>query len=353
MFGQNLEAVVAVKGDTIKYFNKTAEQMIPGIETMSPTDIFPAQLLSQQTNQFTTETDIAGINAFVTMTSFEDCRIYSIVEADLNWQDDASNMFTALSMELKNNLAILKMAGSLLNPIIEEYEDPKIERYTSMINHTYYSILRIAENIGDLHAIIHEDLSLACSAYDIVSTTRDLVNTVGHMVQKRGVTLRFETVETSLIVYADRFKIDKMILNLLTNSVKYTPDGGLVQVILASSEDRFVITVQDTGAGITPDVLATIWNRYSVTPKMSAPTDGIGLGLTIVQTIARRHGGSAVLESSPGQGTRITVSIPLNAPEDTLLKSPKSSYETNGMQQFLTELSDVIDHDKYAQKYLD
>ena len=114
-----------------------------------------------------------------------------------------------------------------------------------------------------------------------------------------------------------------------------------------------MITVGDSGAGIRGEVLPTAWNRYSAPRELSEQADGAGLGLTIVQIIARMHGGSAVLESRLGEGTTVTVSLPVGRPETADLRTSVFDSSGESMQQLLTELSGVVSFDKYTQLYMD
>ena len=117
--------------------------------------------------------------------------------------------------------------------------------------------------------------------------------------------------------------------------------------------NRVVLSVGDGGDGIRGDVLPTAWNRYSAPKELSEQTGGLGLGLSIVQNIARLHGGSAVLETRPGEGTTVTVSLPVERPAPTDSRSAITDTDGYGMQQLLTELAGAIGYEKYTQLYMD
>jgi len=144
-----------------------------------------------------------------------------------------------------------------------------------------------------------------------------------------------------------------MLLNLLANSLSNTPSGGILTLSVISAGDRFVVAVSDSGSGIPGEVMSTAWNRYSAPKNLVDTEGGVGLGLTIVRNIARLHNGSAVLESRPGEGTTVTVSIPIEKPDTTTFKTNVVDYESYDMQQLLTELSGVISYEKYTLQYMD
>ena len=353
LFGSFREAVIAVKNGAIAYFNDTAARLIPNIETLRPENIFPPQFLNHDSKCIVGEAEIEGIHAVVNVSPLDDCSIYSIIAPGSEEHANTANLLSAVSTELKNMLAVLKMATGLLLPYIENIGNPRFNRYTAMINHCYYNMLRLTGNLSDLGGILRDDVPLIRSSFDIVAACRDLIDSVQHFVAETGVELRFKSNEKSLIIYADRVKLDKLLLNLLSNSLSYTPAGGILTLSVISAGDRVVISVSDSGAGIPGDVMSTAWNRYSAPKNMADTETGVGLGLTIVRNIARLHGGSAVLESRPGDGTTVTVSIPFEKPETEDFKTSIADYESYDMQQLLTELSGVISYEKYTQKYMD
>lgn len=354
LFGDYKEAIVAVKDGEIKYFNGTAAQMIPDIQLLKPEDIFPLRLISPEITAYSEEAQIKGYRAVVTVNVLDDCRIYSIVAPDFEEQLVAGNLLSALSIELRNSLSVLKMASGLLLPYVENIGDERLSRYSSMIYHCYYNMLRVTNNISDLSSFLREESPLIFSSFDIISASRNMMDSIEHLVGQRGITFRFKTNENSLMVYADKAKIGKLLLNLLSNSLTNTPPGGVLAVSVVSAGDRFVITVSDTGGGIPDEVLTTAWNRYNVRKDLSKHDAGVGLGLTIVQNIAQLHGGSAVLESRPGEGTIVTVSIPIGTAETTAdLQPDAAGGEFCDMQQLLTELSCNVNYENYTQRYMD
>ncbi len=353
LFGGFREAVIAVKNGEIKYYNNTAAKLIPNIETMRPENIFPPQLLNHNAQGIVGEAEIEGIHTVINVSPLDDCSIYSINPSNSEEYTDTANLLSAVSTEFKNILAVLKMASGLLLPYVENIGNPRFSRYSAMIYHSYYNMLRLTNNLGDLSSILREDVPLVKSSFDIIKACRDLIGSVEHLVKETGIELRFESNEQSLVIYADRVKLDKLLLNLLSNSLSNTPAGGILTLSVISAGDRFVISVSDSGEGIPGEVMLTAWNRYSAPRDLVDRESGIGLGLTIVRNIARLHNGSAVLESRPGEGTTVTVSIPIEKPETTDMKISLFDYESYDMQQLLTELSGVINYENYTLQYMD
>jgi signal transduction histidine kinase len=111
---------------------------------------------------------------------------------------------------------------------------------------------------------------------------------------------------------ADEARLKQVVDNLISNAIKYTPEGGLIEVILTSSASMFRIVVRDTGNGIGADQLPRLFKKYQRLPGESRRTVGTGLGLLIVKSIVEAHGGRVWAESAGiGEGSAFTLEIPL------------------------------------------
>jgi two-component system sensor histidine kinase BaeS len=119
--------------------------------------------------------------------------------------------------------------------------------------------------------------------------------------------------DAPVIVPVDRTRVRQLLLNLLTNAVKYTPPGGSVSVELARDDGRVIIAVTDTGVGIAPGDLPHIFDRFwraDTARTRTGERPGAGLGLAICKWIAEAHGGTIEAASRPGRGSRFTVTLP-------------------------------------------
>ena len=352
IYGNNLQAVVVEKDGIIKYFNEAAARIMPKIKTARLQELFPAELTEHNAEQFIGEAEVDGKNMIVNVTALDECRIFAITSIHPQKQGDLTNIFDAVTCELNNKLSVLKMSSDLLLPFFENLGNPKLEQYASTLYHSYYNIQRITNNLSDLSAILKNNLPLQRISFDLISSCKELANSVYQLVSNLGVEIRFESKLDNLIIYADKPQLDKMILNILSNSLKNTPAGGTIVLSIVHTGDRFILTVSDTGKGMPPDVLLSIWNRYSPAREHCDLPVGIGLGLPIIYAVVKQHGGNVLLESKENIGTSVVVSIPITEPDatnKTFIVEPKN-YD---MQQLLTELSGVITNEKYTQKYMD
>ncbi len=156
-------------------------------------------------------------------------------------------------------------------------------------------------------------LVLQKTQLDLGDLVRDLVEQFQIPAEAAGVRLTAEAASGCLVV-VDRVQIERMITNLLSNAFKFTPEGGQVRVMVRPSGEQVEIVVEDTGRGIPHEHLPYIFDRfYRVKGSGTAPTpeQGLGLGLSFVAWIAKAHGGTVAVDSTPGQGTRFTIQLPV------------------------------------------
>jgi heavy metal sensor kinase len=116
-----------------------------------------------------------------------------------------------------------------------------------------------------------------------------------------------------VVCEADRTQMERVVTNLLSNALKYTPPGGWIRVAAANAGANVELIVEDSGLGIAPEHLSRVFERFYRVPD-SSPEKGLGLGLSFVSSIVRAHGGEITVESELGKGTRFVVTLPAGAP---------------------------------------
>ena len=158
--------------------------------------------------------------------------------------------------------------------------------------------------------------------------------------------------KSSHIIAIDRDRLERMMLNLLSNAFKFTPKGGRITLEVRIEAQRVELRLTDTGCGIAPELLETVFDRYLHTERVDPPPHGLGLGLPICRRIAQEHEGSLLLTSRPGEGTTVTVSLPNRKVKYQELNSFIVDY-SGGFNRTLLELSDALPKQAFTQKYLD
>jgi signal transduction histidine kinase len=180
------------------------------------------------------------------------------------------------------------------------------------------SLLTLAKSeVGEL-SLEMKELSLSDLVQDLYLQSRLLCET-----KQIEVELLLE-VEEEIRIRGDELRLRQMFLNLISNAIKYTPEGGRLEIGLKMLEDSAVISINDSGIGIPEEHLAHIFDRfYRVDKARNRMDGGTGLGLSIVKWIVEAHGGSIQVTSEVQKGSSFSVRLPLEGPEEG--KHPKST----------------------------
>lgn len=218
--------------------------------------------------------------------------------------------FTAnVSHELKTPLQSIVGAAELLKSGVVKEADR--DRFLDII---LAESKRMSRLVGDIAAISQLDDGGVFDAEDVdfIKVTREAVESVRSAAEKAGVALALSTpLDSERTVRGSAHFLDAIVSNLTVNAVHYNKKGGRVDVRLDYRDDCARLTVADTGIGIAREDQERIFERfYRVDKSRSRETGGTGLGLSIVRNAVRLHKGEIALESVPGEGTVVTVSLP-------------------------------------------
>ena len=218
-----------------------------------------------------------------------------------------------LSHELRTPLnALLTWARVLrrvnLDPAIRDRALEAIERNARVQT-------KMVEDLIDTTRIVSGRLLLDdIEETDIAALVRDAVQTAMPAARDKGVELVHASDEVRGSVRGDAARLQQVMSNLLSNAVKFTPQGGLVKVVLRRLPGGVEIAVTDTGEGISPDLMPSLFDRFRHVLSPSKTYGGLGLGLTIARHLVQLHGGTLEAESpGKGLGTIMRVQLPLQA----------------------------------------
>lgn len=217
-------------------------------------------------------------------------------------------MANVLAHELKTPLTVIIGNAERLEP------DAPSERTLSARGAIERGARRIAKTIDDMLALAQIDDPNAPRVLvqvDLGELVTEAVELNGAAAERAGVHVRAVLGDRPTLVTGDRDELDKMVNNLISNAVKYTPAGGTVTVACSFDGDQAVLVCQDEGIGIAMEDQARLFDEFFRSPDPAAQArPGTGLGLSIVRRVVERHHGSITVDSELGAGSTFTVRIP-------------------------------------------
>ena len=193
---------------------------------------------------------------------------------------------------------------------------PRYQEYSRLIHESGAHLLELINSVLDMSKIEAGKFELSEELFDLEETAESAVRFLKIPAERAGVALALSVQPGARLVFADRRAIKQILVNLLSNGVKYTPPGGEVRVAAQVSHGGrgIEITVTDTGTGISQSDLERLGKPFEQVENAEVRAkEGTGLGLALVKSLAAMHGGEAVLTSALGEGTRVTVQLPCAA----------------------------------------
>ncbi len=251
------------------------------------------------------------------------------------------------AQELREPLAGIMTTADRLFPMSALQDDPALREQVARMNRGLYQLLRIVGNMSDAGrystaaAASQEIIDITAFMQDLFTRSRDLVS-------HAGTNLRFENLPKSVYLLADPEKLERAVLNILSNALKFTPAGGTIDVRLTRRERRLYLTVQDSGEGIPDALRGSVHRRYQRQPGIEDGRHGIGLGMVLIRSAAAIHGGTVLIDHPEGAGTRITMTLAIRQDTGGNIRSPLLRIDYAGERDHaLLELSDILPAELY------
>jgi signal transduction histidine kinase len=233
--------------------------------------------------------------------------------AELEQADRLRSQFLShVSHELKTPLTSIKgflqnLLDGLTGPL-----NPKQQRYLSRMLDNSNRLIHMIEDLLDRTKIQSGRLDLVPGEIDLGDCVVDAVEQLRLLAQAKRQTLEATGPPVLLVVWADRDRLIQIIINLVQNAVKFTPEGGNITVTVRQESQTFAgVSVRDTGPGIAPEFLDQIFDPFFRVKQVRSGIKGLGLGLSIVRTLVELQGGTIAARSEPGRGAELYFTIPL------------------------------------------
>jgi signal transduction histidine kinase/PAS domain-containing protein len=265
-----------------------------------------------------------------------------IMENALKSQEE---IFANISHELKTPLNIIFSTAQLLNMYCEsdslDQRKSSIIKYINSIKQNSYRLSKLINNIVDLSKIQAGFFELKLSNNNIVEVVEETVMSVTNFTEVKGINIIFDTDVEEKNIACDPEKIARVVLNLISNAIKFSEIGNEILVEIKDKDEFVEISVKDSGIGIEDHNLDMIFDRFKQVDKsLSRNAEGTGIGLSLVKSIVELHEGHIYVESKFGEGSRFIVVLPSRE-----LMQGNMSFDSKirtKIESVQVELSDII-----------
>lgn len=241
-------------------------------------------------------------------------RQYQIRDLMVTLEDrvnERDRFLAILGHELRNPLGAILLASQMKD------DDGRLDgEHAELIERQSKHLTRIVNDLLDLSRLVSGKIVLKRQVIDVADAVRQSLETVRASALRHSVAIEVKESPTPLPIDVDPVRADQIITNVLTNAVKYTPEGGHVVITLERDGENALVRVSDDGVGIAPDRIGTIFELFAQAENaIGRAQGGMGIGLALVRNLLHLHGGTITAKSDGvGKGSEFTVLFPIAAP---------------------------------------
>ena len=348
------EPMLMLEHGRLQYLNAAARLLfrdaVPGAY---PDGIIPEELLAEAPDSVLSSVTVQ--NRLYTVSGLRDGDTLLLAFSPDDTAEERRGLLSdSLMSGMLSSLFNLALAADRITARLDE-ENPEMQKYAAMLRHNFYALNRRLSNLNYLCADSDNCVQAVLRYADLTALCRDIADAVNTLLGPESPQVEFCAPAEAITACVDTQKIERLILNLLVNSLQHTAGSGIVRLRLSRRAGSAVLSVDDNGCGIPPERLSSVFCAYRNRldeSSLSDPGTG-GLGLSVCRSIAEKHGGTLILESRPGEGTSVRVLLPLTPPGCDQMRTDLPEYENGGMSILLTELSDLLGTEAYGPRFSD
>lgn len=254
-----------------------------------------------------------------------------------------TDFFTNISHELRTPLNIILSALQLMKSFNNlKCNEEKSFKYFKSIKQNSLRLLKLINNLIDITKIDSGYFQIHTGNYNIVSIVEDITLSVAQYVENKSITLTFDTNTEEKFMACDPDKIERIMLNLISNAIKFTNSGGHIFINMFDENDYIVICVEDNGIGIPENDLDIIFERFRQASRPSSENYvGSGIGLSLVKSLVEMHGGEISVKSTYGKGTKFTIKLPVTINDTAATPRENTNFNKSNIEKVSIEFSDI------------
>jgi two-component system, sensor histidine kinase ChiS len=260
-----------------------------------------------------------------------------------------TEFFANISHELRTPLNVISSSVQLLQSISlnNSAEGYDVNKYLKIMNQNVLRLLRLINNLIDTTKVDGGYLSLNLLNGNIVYIIEEITLSAADYIKSKGIELIFDTDVEEKYMAFDVDKVERIVLNILSNAIKFTEKNGTIFVNLYDLGNKIQLSIKDTGIGIPEDKLDKIFERFAQVDKsLSRRSEGSGIGLALVKSLVEMQGGTIYAKSKLGEGSEFIVEFPVTLVEEDGEVSSYSAYESSNskyVERIQIEFSDIYE----------
>ena len=229
---------------------------------------------------------------------------------ELQTLDKAKDDFLSLvSHELRTPLSSILLYSEMLLDGVADSEESRIE-FLSTIVDSCRRLTRLINDVLDLSKIEAGRMQFKLEKLDFKELVSDTLISIRPKIESKKINLDFTNIEGEFHLWGDRDKVIHVLTNIISNAIKFTPEGGRISVSLTNCGKMGKVAVEDTGKGIKKEDILKVFDRFSQLESIDHHSEGTGLGMTISKSIIERLGGKIWIESEARRGTIVFFTLP-------------------------------------------
>lgn len=266
------------------------------------------------------------------------------MELEMELDNLRLDFFTNLSHELRTPINIILSCLQILNLRLDKLDYENYEyynKYLKMISQNGLRLLKLVNNLIDSTKIDRGFISYNPQNYDLVRFIEDICFSVSEFIKSNNLTIIFDTDIEEKIISFDLDHMERIILNLISNAIKFNKPNGSI-VVSISCKDKIYISVKDSGIGIPKDKIDKIFGRFEqVGSKTKKEKEGSGIGLSLVKSLVEIHNGCISVKSREGEGSEFIIALPNLIFEEKNTNIQFDNKTLNNVSKMNVEFSDI------------
>lgn len=271
------------------------------------------------------------------------------LEKLINLEKTRGDFFTTVSHEFKTPINIILATAKLLLNNLEgeennKFSKSKIINYLKILNQNTYRVLRLINNVLDNTHINNGFYKLDVRSYNIISIVEDIVMSTVEYIGSNEKRIIFDTDEEEVFIACDAEKIEKIILNLISNSLKYTDKNGKIEVEIKTDfkEEKVFVYLRNNGPSISKEDSEIIFNKFVQADEiLTRRSEGAGIGLFLAKSFVEMHGGEIWLNTEVEEGVEFIFYLPIKLVDEKEILSNNEEINNSRIEKCRIEFSDI------------